>query len=61
MLKAVEKAQPLYEKKVSLQSEIRDIRRQLDRARELYAQSSDAISLAGGEIICGFRRYFYWI
>ena len=54
MLKAVEKAQPLYEKKVSLQSEIRDIRRQLDRARELYAQSSDAISLWEGKLSAGF-------
>ena len=54
MLKAVEKAQPLYEKKISLQSEIRDIRRQLDRARELYAQSSDAISLWEGKISTGF-------
>lgn len=54
MLKAVEKAQPLYEKKVSLQTEIRDIRRQLDRARELYSQSSDAISLWEGKISSGF-------
>lgn len=54
MLKAVEKAQPLYEKKALLQSEIRDIRRQLDRARELYAQSSDAISLWQGKISTGF-------
>ena len=54
MLRAVEKAQPLYEKKVLLQSEIRDIRRQLDRARELYAQSSDAISLWEGKISTGF-------
>ena len=54
MIRAVEKAQPLYEKKMSLQSEIRDIRRQLDRARELYAQSSDAISLWEGKLSTGF-------
>mgnify|MGYP001156772227 FL=1 len=54
MLKAVEKAQPLYEKKISMQSEIRDIRRQLDRARELYAQSSDAISLWKAKLSTGF-------
>lgn len=54
MLKAVEKAQPLFEKKVSLQSEIRDIRRQLDRAKELHAQSSDAISLWEGKLSTGF-------
>ena len=45
MMKAVVKAQPLYEKMVALKSEIRDTRRQLDRAKELYAQSSDAIAL----------------
>ena len=54
MLKAVEKAQPLYEKKVKLQTEIRDTRRQLDRAKELYAQSSDAISLWEGKLASGF-------
>ena len=44
MIKAVEKAQPLHEKKVAMQAEIRDIRRVLDRAKELLAQSDDAIS-----------------
>ena len=43
MLEAVKKAQPLYEKKASLQEEIRDVRRQLDRAKELLSQSSRAI------------------
>ena len=43
MIKAVEKAQPLHEKKVAMQAEIRDIRRVLDRAKELLAQSDDAI------------------
>ena len=54
MLKAVEKAQPLYEKMIGLQAEIRDIRRQLDRAKELYSQSSDAIALWEGKISTGF-------
>ena len=44
MIKAVEKAQPLHEKKVTMQAEIREIRRVLDRAKELLAQSDDAIS-----------------
>ncbi|MBK70267.1 MAG: hypothetical protein CMB53_02575 [Euryarchaeota archaeon] len=43
MLEKVKKAQPLYEKKTSLQEEIRDVRRQLDRAKELLSQSSKAI------------------
>ncbi len=43
MLKAVEKAQPLHEKKVALQSELREVRRQMDRAKELLAQSDQAI------------------
>ena len=44
MIKAVEKAQPLHEKKVTMQAEIREIRRVLDRAKELLAQSDDAIN-----------------
>jgi len=43
MLDTVKKAQPLYEKKTILQGEIRDVRRQLDRAKELLSQSSRAI------------------
>ncbi|MEC8954429.1 MAG: hypothetical protein VYE70_00375 [Candidatus Thermoplasmatota archaeon] len=43
MIKAVEKAQPLHDKKVALQAEIREVRRQLDRAKELLAQSDHAI------------------
>jgi len=43
MIKAVEKAQPLHEKKVAMQAEIREIRRVLDRAKELLVQSDDAI------------------
>ena len=43
MLEVVKKAQPLYEKKTVLEGEIRDVRRQLDRAKELLSQSSRAI------------------
>lgn len=43
MIKAVEKAQPLHDKKVALQAEIREVRRQLDRAKELLSQSDHAI------------------
>ncbi len=43
MLEAVSKAQPLHEKKVLLTAELRDIRRQMDRARELLEQSDIAI------------------
>ncbi len=44
MLKAVEKAQPLHEKKRAMQDELREIRRQKDRAKELLHQSDEAIS-----------------
>ena len=44
MLKAVEKAQPLHDKKVALQGELREVRRQMDRAKELLTQSDQAIS-----------------
>ena len=44
MIEIVEKAQPMYEKKVSLTAELREIRRQLDRARELLSQSDYAIA-----------------
>ena len=44
MIEAVEKAQPMHEKKVVLTAELRDIRRQLDRAKELFAQSDNAIA-----------------
>tara|TARA_A100001388_G_scaffold96936_2_gene70699 strand:+ start:56447 stop:57277 length:831 start_codon:yes stop_codon:yes gene_type:complete len=54
MMKAVEKAQPLYEKMVALKEEIRDTRRQLDRAKELYSQSSDAIALWEVKVSSGF-------
>ena len=43
MLQSVAKAQPLHEKKVLLTAELRDIRRQMDRARELLDQSDVAI------------------
>ena len=44
MIEIVEKAQPMHEKKVILTAELRDIRRQLDRAKELLAQSDHAIA-----------------
>ena len=44
MIEVVEKAQPMYEKKVVLTAELREIRRQLDRAKELLAQSDHAIA-----------------
>ena len=44
MIETVEKAQPMHEKKVVLTAELRDIRRQLDRAKELLAQSDYAIA-----------------
>jgi len=44
MLEMVEKAQPLHEKKMIMGAELREIRRQLDRAKELLAQSDSAIS-----------------
>jgi len=43
MLEVVSKAQPLHEKKVLLTAELRDIRRQMDRAKELLDQSDMAI------------------
>ena len=44
MLEKVEKAQPLHEKKMIMGAELRENRRQLDRAKELLAQSDSAIS-----------------
>jgi len=43
MLAAVEKAQPLYDKKAMLSAELRDVKSQLDRAKELLSQSDTAI------------------
>lgn len=54
MLKAVEKAQPLHEKKVALQSELREVRRQLDRAKELLSQSDDAINHWERRLVDGY-------
>ncbi len=44
MIETVEKAQPMHEKKMVLTAELRDIRRQMDRAKELLAQSDYAIA-----------------
>ena len=43
MLDSVEKAQPLYEKKSSASEDLREVKSQLDRARELLSQSDKAI------------------
>jgi len=44
MIEAVEKAQPMYERRSNLQMELREVKRQLDRARELLSQSDIAIT-----------------
>ncbi len=44
MIEGVSKAQPLYEKLNGASEELKEIRSQLDRARELLAQSDKAIS-----------------
>ena len=43
MIEAVKKAQPLYEKMSIADKELKDIRSQLDRAKELLSQSDKAI------------------
>ena len=43
MLDGVEKAQPQHEKQQKIRDDLREIRRQLDRARELLTQSDKAI------------------
>ena len=54
MLEKVEKAQPLHEKKMIMGAELREIRGQLDRAKELLAQSDSAISHWERRISDGF-------
>ena len=54
MIGAVSKAQPLYEKLTIASSEIREIRSQLDRAKELLAQSDKAIEYWEKRIENGF-------
>jgi len=44
MIDAVQRAQPIYERKTNLYMELREIKRQLDRARELLSQSDIAIT-----------------
>lgn len=56
MIKAVEKAQPLHDKKVALQSELRELRRQLDRAKELLSQSDYAIEHWGRRLTDGYNE-----
>ena len=43
MLDGVEKAQPHHEKQQKIRDDLREIRRQLDRARELLSQSDKAV------------------
>jgi uncharacterized coiled-coil DUF342 family protein len=43
MLDGVEKAQPQHEKQQKIRDDLREVRRQLDRARELLSQSDRAI------------------
>ena len=54
MIGAVSKAQPLYEKLNIATEEIREIRSQLDRAKELLAQSDKAIDYWERRIKDGF-------
>ena len=54
MMGAVSKAQPLYEKLTSASEEIREIRSQLDRAKELLSQSDKAIDYWEKRIENGF-------
>ena len=54
MIGAVSKAQPLYEKLTSASAEIREIRSQLDRAKELLDQSDKAIDYWEKRIENGF-------
>ena len=56
MMKAVEKAQPLHDKKVAIQAEIREVRRQLDRAKELLSQSDQAIEHWQRRLKDGYRE-----
>ena len=44
MLDGVEKAQPQHDKQMKIRNELKEIKRQLDRARELLSQSDKAIS-----------------
>ena len=54
MLVKVKKAQPLHEKQFILTNELREIRRQLDRAKELMAQSERTISYWERRLTDGF-------
>ena len=54
MIEAVSKAQPLYEKLTIASEEMREIRSQLDRAKELLGQSDKAIDYWEHRIKNGF-------
>ena len=62
MLDGVEKAQPHHEKQQKIREDLREIRRQLDRARELLSQSDKAVEYwerrldkGFGELADGFK------
>ena len=44
MLDGVEKARPQHEKQMNIRNELKEIRRQLDRAKELLSQSDKGIN-----------------
>ncbi len=55
MLDAVNKAQPIYEKTTISANELKEVRSQLDRARELLAQSDRAIGYWERRLKDGFN------
>ena len=54
MLDGVEKAQPQHEKQQKIRDDLREIRRQLDRAKELLSQSDKAVEYWGRRLDKGF-------
>ena len=54
MLDAVEKSRPIYEKTTAATEELREVRSQLDRARELLSQSDRAIRHWERRLMDGF-------
>ena len=56
MLDGVEKAQPQHEKQQKIRDDLREIRRQLDRAKELLSQSDRAIEYWERRLDKGFGK-----
>ena len=56
MLDLVERGQPLHQTRQDLEREYYEIRKQLDRARELNSQSDAAVSFWEGVIESGFEK-----